>query len=40
MKVEGLLKGYVKGIFDAGVRRIDSITIKLTLYLFERNGGR
>ena len=31
VKVEGLLKGYVKGIFDAGVRRIDSITIKTEL---------
>lgn len=28
MKVEGMLKGHVKGIFDAGVRYVDTINIK------------
>ena len=31
VKIEGLLKGYVRGIFDTGVKKVDSINIKTEL---------
>ena len=31
VKIEGVLKGNLKGIFDAGVRRVDTLTIKAEL---------
>ena len=31
VKIEGVLKGYIKGIFDAGVKKIDAIKIKTEL---------
>ena len=31
VKISGAVKGYVKGIFDAGIRRVDQIDIKTAL---------